>query len=122
MSRVRSRRAGGFTLIEILVALGIAGSALLLVLSANNASLRRSVGAREDLRLLRASESKYEEVLSGIEKGASGDLEGAAGCRWEVFRAKTHVAGLKKLLRVEFVVSDAKGMKLHQWVGFHETE
>ena len=49
----------GFTLIEVLVALGIAGGALLLVLSANNGSLRKSVGARAESRKVFSRASRY---------------------------------------------------------------
>jgi prepilin-type N-terminal cleavage/methylation domain-containing protein len=112
----------GFTLIEVLVALGIAAGALLLLLSANNGSLRKSMGAREDLRVLRSAESKYEECLLGIEPGVSGELGGLEGWRWEVFRNTTYVAQLKKLKRVQFVVYRPEGQKAFEWGGIRESE
>jgi len=116
------RNERGFTLIEVLVALGIAGGALLLVLSANNASLRRSAGSREDLRLVRAAESKYEEIVLGFDRSLSGELEGLPGWRWEVFRTKTYVSQLKKMKHLQFVVYRPDTSKAFEWGGLREDE
>jgi len=106
----------------VLVALGIAGGALILVLSANNASLRRSAGSREDLRTLRAAESKFEELVAGLDASLSGDLDGLPGWRWEVFRTTTYLAELKKLKRLQFIVYRPDASKAFEWGGFREEE
>ncbi len=109
-------------MIEVLVALGIAGGALILVLSANNASLRRSVGARGDLRVLRAVESKHEELLLGLDRSLSGELEGLPGWKWEVFRSATYLAHLKRLKRMDFVAYRPDGSVAIRWGGLREEE
>lgn len=120
--RLRRSRDAGFTLVEVLVALGIAGGALVLVLSANNASLKRSREAREDLRTVRSAESKYEECVLGIERALAGELEGLPGWRWEVFRTPRHVVGLKRLHEVRFVVYRPEGGKVFEWGGLREAD
>ena len=116
----KMHRSGGFTLVEVMVALGIAGGALLLVLSANNGSLRKSVGSREELRLVRAAETQYEACLLGIETAVSGDLDTFEGWRWEVFRVPTYLGDLRKLRSVEFVVRRPDGSKAVEWKGLRE--
>lgn len=121
--RSPSRRIdGGFTLIEVLVALGIAGGSLLLLLSSNNSSLRKSVAAREDLRVVRLADSKFEECLLGVEKAVSGEIENLPGWRWEVFRTPSHVGELRKLKQIEFVLRRPDGTKALEWRGFREEE
>jgi len=120
--RKRWEEEKGFTLMEVLVALGIAAGALLLVLSANNASLKRSASSREDLRIVRAIESKYEECVLGVESGLSGEFEGLRGWRWELFRTTTHLAELKKLKRIQFVAYRPDGRKACEWEGLHAAE
>jgi hypothetical protein len=92
------------------------------VLSANNASLRRSAGSREDLRIVRAAESKYEEVVRGLDASLSGELDGLPGWRWVAFRAKTYVAELKKLKRLQFMVYRPDNSKAFEWGGLREDE
>ena len=104
------------------MALGIAGGSLILVLSANNASLKRSASSREDLRFLRAVETKYEECILGLETRLSGELEGLPAWRWELFQATTYLAELKKLKRLQFVVYRPDGSKAISWEGLREVE
>src|SRR4051812_3221364 len=104
-STIKSRADRGFTLIEVLVALAVAGGALVLVLSANGASLRKSVNARLDERLQRAAESKFAEWQIGAERGSAGALPGFDGHRWELRTAHEETASLKKLSRVTFKVT-----------------
>ncbi len=119
---MRKSRSAGFTLVEVLVALGIAGGTLVLVLSSNNASLRQSLSAREEVRLERAAESKFEECVLGLEPASRGELTGLEGWSWEAVRAPTHVADLKHLKRVTFYVYRPDGSRalertalVHAW-------
>lgn len=105
---------GGFTLIEVMVALAIAAGALVLILSANGASLRKSVDARLDERLQRAAESKFSEWLIGAERAAEGPLPGFDGHRWEIRTAREELASLKRLSRVTFTVAGPAGRVL-EW-------
>lgn len=121
-SRPLPEGRGGFTLIEVLVALGIAGGSLVLVLSAVNGSQRRSVQAQEDLSVVRAAEDELEECLLGMEGATAGDLRGKPGWTWEVLRIPTQVAGLKKLRRFTFVVRRPDGSKAFEWAAIREEE
>jgi prepilin-type N-terminal cleavage/methylation domain-containing protein len=113
-STIKSRAERGFTLIEVLVALAVAGGALVLVLSANGASLRKSVRARLDERLQRAAESKFAEWQVGAERAAEGPLAGFDRHRWEIRTAREDLGGLKKLSRVTFTVTGPEG-KVLEW-------
>ena len=113
-SITRNRRSRGFTLIEVLVALAIAGGALILILSANGASLRKSVDARVSERLHRAAESKFAEWKAGAERAPEGLLPGFADHRWEVRAAREDLAPLRKLVRLRFSVTGPSG-RLLEW-------
>ncbi|HLY08747.1 MAG TPA: type II secretion system protein [Planctomycetota bacterium] len=113
-STTKSRADLGFTLIEVLVALAVAGGALVLVLSANGASLRKSVQARVEERLIRAAESKFAEWQLGAERAAEGPLAGFDRHRWDVRVAREELGTLQKLSRVSFTVTGPGG-KLLEW-------
>jgi len=110
----KSRAERGFTLIEVLVALAVAGGALVLVQSANGASLRKGVQARLDERIRRAAESKLAEWQAGAERAAEGPLPGFDRHRWEVRVAREDLPPLRKLSRITFTVTDPAG-KLLEW-------
>jgi prepilin-type N-terminal cleavage/methylation domain-containing protein len=114
----RRSREGGFTLVEVLVALGIASGALILVLSANNASLAQSVQAREGTRLTVVAESKFEECRSGAEKAVSGDLAGFPRWQWVIYRTPSFVGGLRNMERGVFAVRRPDGTKALEWTAF----
>jgi type II secretion system protein I len=104
-----------FTLIEVLVALAIAGGALILILSANNASLRRSVEANERARVELAAESKLDEFLLGREPGGQGEMDGMPGWRWSVVREPSFSVPLKKLRQVTYRVARPDGSVALEW-------
>ena len=111
-STTRNRAEKGFTLVEVLVALAIAGTALVLILSANGASMRKSVDARLSERLQRAAESKFAEWKAGAERAPEGLLAGFADHHWEVRTAREDVAPLRKLVRLRFSVTGPSGRVL----------
>src|SRR4051812_26361668 len=113
-STIKSPAERGFTLIEVLVALAVAGGALVLVLSANGASLRKSVHARLDERIRRAAESKFAEWQIGAERASEGPLPGFDRHRWEIRAGREDIAPLKKLSRITFTVSGPAG-KVLEW-------
>ena len=113
-STIKSRTDQGFTLVEVLVALGIAGGALVLILSANGASLRKSVDARVFERLERAAESKFLEWKSGAERTSGGALPGFSGYSWEVRKEREDLPPLRKLVRVHFAVIGPGG-RVMEW-------
>jgi hypothetical protein len=97
-----------------MVALAVAGGALVLVLSANGASLRKSVQSRLEERLERAAESKFGEWQIGAERATEGPLPGFDRHRWEVRTAREGLVSLKKLYRVTFTVTGPAG-KVLEW-------
>ena len=113
-STTKSRASRGFTLIEVMVALAIAGGALVLILSANGASLRKSVQARLEERIERAAESKFTEWQIGVERASEGPLPGFDRHRWEVRTAREDLVSLKKLYRMSFTVTGPEG-KVLDW-------
>jgi prepilin-type N-terminal cleavage/methylation domain-containing protein len=119
-STIRKRAERGFTLVEVLVALAIASGALILILSANGASLRKSVGARLSERLERAAESKFSEWKAGAERATEGSLPGFGGHRWEIRTAREDLAPLRKLLRIRFTVTGPSGRVL-EWAELRDT-
>ena len=119
--RLKSKREG-FTLIEILVALAIASGSLVLILSANNASLRRSARAALDERLERAAESNgtgwkiiERGGLSGAERSSEGPLVGFDGHHWEIRSVLEPQPPLHQLRRAIFTVSGPGGTKAIEW-------
>jgi type II secretion system protein I len=117
---IKNRAERGFTLIEVLVALAIASGALILILSANGASLRKSVSARVSERLERIAESKFSEWRLGAERASQGELPEFPGHTWEVRTAREDMAPLRKLRRIRFLVLDSKGPLL-EWSELRET-
>jgi prepilin-type N-terminal cleavage/methylation domain-containing protein len=104
-STIKKRGDVGFTLVEVLVALAIAGGSLILILSANAASLRKSVRARVAERLQRAAESKFAELKTGAERAGSGTLPGFPGHRWDLRTDREGLGSLRTLVRIRFRVS-----------------
>lgn len=95
-----ARRRSGFTLVEVIVALGIASGALVLLLSANQASLQRSLRARTMAQLQRLCESKLDELRCGAESrpaGTFGDLPGWTWCADAEKAQCEELRGLKRL-------------------------
>src|SRR6266849_2922864 len=117
-SNTKKRADRGFTLVEVLVALAIASGALILILSANNASLRRSVKSRLLERVQRAAESKFSEWRAGVERASEGPLQGFEAYRWEVHTTAESTGALKRLSRVTFSVGTPDG-RILEWIQFH---
>jgi prepilin-type N-terminal cleavage/methylation domain-containing protein len=110
-SSIAKRAESGFTLIEVLVALAVAGGSLALVLSANAASLGRGIRARSDARLERAVDSKLAETRIGSETTLEGPLPGFDGHRWRL-RIEPERGTLKHLSRRVLTLQDAEGRPL----------
>ncbi|MBI3828873.1 MAG: type II secretion system protein [Planctomycetes bacterium] len=98
----RCRR--GFTLVEVIVALGIAAGALVLLLSANHASLQRSICARATAKIQRLCESKLDELRSGAEVHPSGEFDDLPGWTWRADVEKAQLADLQGLKRLTLKV------------------
>ena len=66
-TRSISRTKFGFTLIEVMVALGITATALLLLLASNNVALRRCISSRQTGA---AATPPDEPAIPDLQKGA----------------------------------------------------
>ncbi len=99
-------RKRGFTLVEVIVALGIAAGALILLVTANQESLRRSVRSSEDLRLNRLLEAKLDELRLGIERASQGSFEELPGVTWRMERERVREGELEG---VERLTLEARG-------------
>ncbi|MBE7461904.1 MAG: type II secretion system protein [Planctomycetes bacterium] len=96
----RKRGLNGFTLVEVIVALGIAASALILLVTANQESLRRSVRSSEDLRLNRQLEAKLDEIRLGLEPASQGSFEELPGVAWRLERERLREGDLDGMERL----------------------
>lgn len=94
----------GFTLVEVMVALAIAAGALILLLSANQASLQRSVRSRHEALLQRLCESKFDECRCGAETRKSGAFDELPGWTWRFDEEKKDLEDLEGLQRLIFKV------------------
>ena len=107
MLNTTSRRPkGGFTLVEVMVALGIVAGSMILLLSANRNALQRSLRAQDQIRLEHAAESKFDEVLCGSETSQNGSFEGMPGCTWAIQQEPAEIEGLGNLQKVTITVSN----------------
>lgn len=80
-------RRGGFTLLEILIAVGIVGAALMAVASAIDACAVRVLEARRILAAARLARAKLDTVMLARrvdEEAGSGTFEGHPGLAWRV--------------------------------------
>lgn len=97
----------GFTLVEVMVALGIAGGALVLLLSANRESLRRSANSSNQALLDQLAQSKLDELKLELDPRRSGELPGLAGYSWDASNENASVENVKELHRVVLRVRDS---------------
>jgi len=112
----RSNRA--FTLVEVMVALGIAAGALVLLLSANRESLRRSVNARSHAQLDQIAQSKLDELRLGLELKRSGGFPELAGYQWDAAEEETGIENVKALKRIELRIRNSEGRTIQTLQSF----
>jgi prepilin-type N-terminal cleavage/methylation domain-containing protein len=101
--RTRRKNIGGFTLVEVLVALGIVVSASMLALSASATMLRFVHAARAEAAGLAAAQEKIEELISTPRAGRveGNDMVELAGIEvGRIWRVRPH-PDLPGLQRVE---------------------
>ncbi|MEO2167029.1 MAG: prepilin-type N-terminal cleavage/methylation domain-containing protein [bacterium] len=101
--RTRRKNIGGFTLVEVLVALGIVVSASMLALSASATMLRFVHAARAEAAGLAAAQEKIEELISTLRTGRveGNDMVELAGIEvGRIWRVRPH-PDLPGLQRVE---------------------
>jgi prepilin-type N-terminal cleavage/methylation domain-containing protein len=99
----------GFTLIEVLVALGIAASSLVLLMSANHAAMRRTTRAQERVQLEELIETKVSEIKSGIELGSSGQFANMPELSWTVSRSVAQIEGMTTVDELTLKIFNSTG-------------
>lgn len=99
----------GFTLVEVMVALGITAGAMILLLSVNRNALQRTLRAQDRIRLEHACESKLDSILCGSETALNGTLDAMTGYTWSVQQEPAGIDGLATLQRVTFIVNASTG-------------
>lgn len=110
----------GFTLIEVLVALGIAASSLVLLMSANHAAMRQTIRAQEHLQVDDLIDAKISEIKTGIELGSSGQFADLSGWSWSVSRSKVQIEGLTTLDEISLKVFPPNGSNPARTVTFFQ--
>ncbi len=80
----RKRNRGGFTLLEVLAALMVAGVALTCLVEIEVQGQRNAGRARAFRRAVTLARSKLQEVVAGLEPESSGEFEGMEGWTWSV--------------------------------------
>ena len=74
----------GFTLVELVLALAIIGSAFLSVLWVRTAAVSRAAEFTRDRKVQRIAQEKLDEVLFGIEQETTGVVEELLEGEWEI--------------------------------------
>jgi type II secretory pathway pseudopilin PulG len=103
-------------LVEVLVALGIAAGALILLVSANNESLRRSIRCRQLMELEELAEARLDEIRLGVIGTADrGRFEGHPELSWAMEKQACNAADLKGLQRLTLsIYKEAPAKVLHK--------
>ena len=97
--RAKASRAGGFTLLEVMAALMIAGVSLTWLLQSQSSSIEGAGRTRDLRQATLLAGAKLRELAAGIEQSPAGELEERPGWRWEVLReAVEGVAGVERLV------------------------
>lgn len=95
----------GFTLVEVVVALGIVAGAMVLLISANHEAMRRSMRAHEQAQLEEAIESKVGELRAGVETRSSGEFPALPGWLWTTTRERAQIEGLTTVDQITLSVT-----------------
>jgi type II secretory pathway pseudopilin PulG len=78
------RRAGGFTLIELVLAVGLIGGSFLALLLLRTSAVDRAFKFNLQRKVQRIAQEKLEEVVYGLEPALTGSIEGLPDWNWEV--------------------------------------
>ena len=106
-SRGLRHTTNGFTLVEVIVAMGIAATALIFVLCTNHESLQRSLRSRENARLDMLLQSKLNEVALGLEPAPRGTVDSFPNYSWQIQREPARLEGIDRLERITLICLSA---------------
>ena len=92
--------AKGFTMIEVLIALAIVSSALVILITTNQSAIKQSIRSRLSVDLNGVCESKLDELmLLGKDAPLSGRFKSLNGWQWRLRKKKQKAKGLLGLKR-----------------------
>ena len=97
----------GFTLIEVVIAAGIAASALILLLGANRAALGRASHARRNALIDELAESKFDQIRCLAETQTQGTFAELPEVGWALTKAPAEIEGLKRVDRLTLQIMHA---------------
>jgi prepilin-type N-terminal cleavage/methylation domain-containing protein len=103
----------GFTLIEVLAALLIAGGALTYLISSQADSISRAARTRAVREATLLAAEKMEEIVLGTETAASGTFDECEGVSWE---AASEPFGRYGCTRITLTVTCTEGGNTHRIV------
>lgn len=78
-----NRRNGGFTLIELVIAVGLIGGAFLTMLELRTSAIDRAFRFNRLRVVQRVAQEKLDEVVFGIEENTLGEIEDRTDWEWE---------------------------------------
>jgi type II secretory pathway pseudopilin PulG len=78
------RRSDGFTLIELVLAVGLIGGSFLALLLLRGSAIERAHRFNLQRKVQRIAQEKLEEVVYGLEPALTGSIEGLSQWDWEV--------------------------------------
>lgn len=93
-------RNRAFTLIEVVIALGIAATALILLLSASRAALERASRSRREALIEALAESKLDQIRCLAETQTQGAFAELPDVGWSLAKAPSEIDGLKHVDRL----------------------
>jgi prepilin-type N-terminal cleavage/methylation domain-containing protein len=103
----------GFTMIEVLIALVIAASAMILVSAACRDGLNRSMRANRASEIDMICERKINEILTGLETATQGSVAGSERLSWKLECEAIEVKDLEQVERISVSIHD-NGVELQR--------
>ena len=105
------RIRGGFTLLEVIIAVGILATAFVVLLQAHVMNLKMIHRSQIRTRAMLLAEKKVAEIEGKVPMGSGGVFSESPGFSWEKNVSSVRIGdkALSGLLRVEVIVSWAGG-------------
>ncbi len=82
--RGKAARVAGFTLIELVLAVGLMGGAFMSLLFLRTSAISQASKYNLDRKIQRVAQEKLDEVVFGVEEATSGTIEDEPTWQWEV--------------------------------------
>jgi len=101
MKKVVSKNKG-FTLLEVVAALFVAGVALTCLVSIETSSIKRDGKAKAKRQALILARKKLEEIKLGISSEGSGEFEGMEAYKWTAKKEPFQFGLFRLIVTVQF--------------------